>query len=289
MRFLGPLALLLTLAASPCLAGPYTPPAAWNPNQGVLTACYDHTGALVDCGGGNTSGSASNASSGVAPTATNVPTVAYSYGFNGATWDQLQVDGSKNLKIVIEGPYGSAAPSAGLSVTLDTTSETHLANIDTQTGGAIPSGTNLIGKVGIDQTTPGTTNEVSVSGQSDPCFAATKLQADFEGTSSNSQVIAATSGKKAYVCSVDLVTSLASNISFIEGTGTNTCTGGSLSADYLNTGTTAANGAAFAANGGVARGDGNGTLFFNNTANQNTCVLLTGSPQVNIHVTYVQK
>lgn len=47
------------------------------------------------------SGSTSNASSGVATSATNVPTVSYNYGFNGTTWDQLQVDGSKFLKVVL--------------------------------------------------------------------------------------------------------------------------------------------------------------------------------------------
>ena len=48
------------------------------------------------CGAG---GSTSNASSGVATSSTNGPTVSYNYGFNGTTWDQLQVDGSKYLKI----------------------------------------------------------------------------------------------------------------------------------------------------------------------------------------------
>lgn len=44
------------------------------------------------------SGTASNAGSGVGTTSTNLPTVSYNYGFNGTTWDQLQVDASKNLK-----------------------------------------------------------------------------------------------------------------------------------------------------------------------------------------------
>lgn len=48
------------------------------------------------------SGSTSNASSGVATSSTNVPTVAYNYGFNGTTWDQLQVDASKFLKVVVQ-------------------------------------------------------------------------------------------------------------------------------------------------------------------------------------------
>lgn len=58
------------------------------------------------------SGSTSNASSGVATSATNVPTVSYNYGFNGTTWDQLQVDANKNLKVTT-GP--SAATTSGLT------------------------------------------------------------------------------------------------------------------------------------------------------------------------------
>lgn len=45
------------------------------------------------------SGSTSNATSGVATSATNVPVVGYNYGFNGTTWDQLQVDSNKNLLV----------------------------------------------------------------------------------------------------------------------------------------------------------------------------------------------
>lgn len=45
----------------------------------------------------NVSGTTSNATSGVATSATNMPVVSYNYGFNGTTWDQLQVDTNKNL------------------------------------------------------------------------------------------------------------------------------------------------------------------------------------------------
>lgn len=42
------------------------------------------------------------------------------------------------------------------------TANASLATIATNTGAATPAGTNIIGKVGIDQTTPGTTNGVQV-------------------------------------------------------------------------------------------------------------------------------
>lgn len=65
---------------------------------------------VVGCAGGTTS----NASSGVATTSTNGASVAYNYAFNGATWDQLQDDGSKNLKVVVNAalPAGSNAIGA---------------------------------------------------------------------------------------------------------------------------------------------------------------------------------
>jgi hypothetical protein len=46
-------------------------------------------------------GTTSNASSAVATSATNQATVAYNYAFNGTTWDQIQDDANKNLKIVV--------------------------------------------------------------------------------------------------------------------------------------------------------------------------------------------
>src|ERR1017187_8829855 len=60
------------------------------------------TTALVD-GSGNqitsfgATGSTSNASDAVATSSTNVAGVSYNYGFNGTTWDRLQVDASRRL------------------------------------------------------------------------------------------------------------------------------------------------------------------------------------------------
>lgn len=53
----------------------------------------------VNCVVGCAGGTASNASSGVATSSTNGTSNAWNYGFNGTTWDQLQVDGSKYLKV----------------------------------------------------------------------------------------------------------------------------------------------------------------------------------------------
>ena len=62
---------------------------------------------VVGCSGGTTS----NASSGVATSSTNGTQVAFGYAFNGTTWDQLQDDASKNLKVIVNAalPAGSNA------------------------------------------------------------------------------------------------------------------------------------------------------------------------------------
>lgn len=137
------------------------------------------------------------------------------------------------------------------------------------------------------------TNPLPVTlGLGDPCASgATKSFADFESTSSGGSIITAAAGKKAYICSVAILTSAAANVSLIEGTGSSVCTGGVTAGVFLNTGVTAANGAAFGANGGVSLGGGGAAIAANATANQNICVAFTtgNSPQVNVHVSYVQQ
>lgn len=153
--------------------------------------------------------------------------------------------------------------------------------------GNIPSGTTAP----ATQNTAGQVCGAATFSAADPCFASAKLQADFESGSSGGSIITAASAKKSYVCSVSVITSTAANVSLIEGTGSSVCTGGTPAGDFLNTGVTAANGASFAANGGINAGGANATVFANATANQNTCVLFTttNTPQVNVHVTYVQR
>ena len=68
-------------------------PVAWGsaPSGNVI-------GANVDCVAGCSGGTASNAT-GVGTSSTNGQTLSFLYAFNGTTWDQLQDDGSKNLKV----------------------------------------------------------------------------------------------------------------------------------------------------------------------------------------------
>jgi hypothetical protein len=68
----------------------------------------------VNCVVGCAGGTASNASSGVATSSTNGKTNAWLYGFNGTTWDQLQVDGSKNLKVLATGSGSAGTAASGV-------------------------------------------------------------------------------------------------------------------------------------------------------------------------------
>jgi hypothetical protein len=67
-------------------------------------------------------GTSSNASSGVATGSVSISGVSYNYAFNGTTWDQLQDDASKNLKV---GPQYSGDsivnPSANFTRPANTT------------------------------------------------------------------------------------------------------------------------------------------------------------------------
>ena len=64
-------------------------------------------------GGGGSGAIVSNASDAVATTSTNQAVASYGYGFNGTTWDRLQVDASKNLKVAIQGTPNVNATISG--------------------------------------------------------------------------------------------------------------------------------------------------------------------------------
>lgn len=125
----------------------------------------------------------------------------------------------------------------------------------------------------------------------DPCMFKPKLFADFESPTSGGQLVAGTSGKKTYICGIAGFVSAATNISLLEGTGSSVCTGGTPAAVFFNTSTTAANGAALPANGGLTFGNGGGELAATATNADNLCVVFTttNTPQVNLHVAYVQQ
>ena len=74
-----------------------------------MTSAGDVKVSIDNCVSGVCPANVSNASSGVATSTTNSPVVSYLFGFNGTTWDQLQVDGSKYLKVNCTNCSGSVS------------------------------------------------------------------------------------------------------------------------------------------------------------------------------------
>ena len=79
------------------------------------------------------------------------------------TIDSIDI-GDVNIKEFPAGNLGQQLKAASLSVApaTDITDATYIG--DVKFGEELPAGTQLVGKVGIDQTTPGTTNLVNVNG-----------------------------------------------------------------------------------------------------------------------------
>ena len=122
----------------------------------------------------------------------------------------------------------------------------------------------------------------------DPCTWKAKSYAPVSITGST-QIVTGTGGLKTYLCSYHVVTATAQNIALVEGTGS-TC---ATNIYGLAGGTTAATGWNFAANSGIARGDGNATVAYGsadaNATAANICLLLSGSGQVSGAIAYVQQ
>lgn len=245
--------------------------------------------AIVDASGTQITSFGSSAS--VAATGGAVPTSANYVGINvggtltgwtgavtqSGTWNITNVSGTVSL------------PTGASSATNQSTIISSLATIATNTGAAIPAGTALIGKVGIDQTTPGTTNAVSVQYGStalvaDPCQSVVKISFPISQATST-QLFAGTSAKKTYICSLMLIAADAENVSLVAGTGSVCATG--IAA--VIGGTTAAAGPNLASNGGFAWGNGAATIAAGVTNADNICLLQSASGRVAGVLTYVQQ
>jgi hypothetical protein len=214
------------------------------------------------------------------------------------------------------GSIASGAIVSGADVTEGTTAETTvyagsggctvvacLKGIYSGVTGAIPAGTALIGKVGIDQTTPGTTNGVqvnaalpagsnviggvTVSAQADPCFASAKTNLAINGNSTSStQLIALSGSTTIYICSLSLIAAGATTVAFTTGTGTACVTNNA--AVIGSTTANIANSISLAANGGLTLGSGVGTIA-KGVASSEFCMILGSSVYVAGNLTYVQQ
>jgi hypothetical protein len=118
----------------------------------------------------------------------------------------------------------------------------------------------------------------------DPCKARAKLFASISQTG-NTQLVAGTASRKIYVCSIHVVAAVATNIAVVEGTGT-VCGTGAAGVTGFG-GATAATGWNFAANGGIALGNGDSALGAEGTSGDNLCIFNSGSGQVSGGISYV--
>jgi len=179
-----------------------------------------------------------------------------------------------------------------------TTKRAQIMDVDT-TGNAlysaitapIPAGTNIIGKVGIDQTTPGTTNGVQVnaalptgtntignvgadpsSGKATPTEAFLALPA-----TTTTQIIALSGSTKTYITSAVVLAGGTVNVTFKYGTGSN-----------CGTGTTTLNGPwPLTAQAGFSKGSGLGAVMIV-PAGQALCITTDASVSGGVDLTYQQ-
>jgi hypothetical protein len=236
----------------------------------------------------------------------------------------IQLDANGNLLVNVKagGAGGGAVTAAdGAIVNLGSLADTAwvsgngtltaiLKNIANGVAGSIPAGSAIIGKVGIDQTTPGTTNGVSVtnanangqatmansspvvlaSNQSvaDPCTfqAKTNLAINQNGTSSV-QLVALSGATSIYICSLALMTnSTATTVAFTTGTGTACVTGNA--AVIGSTTANIADSINLIAGAGLTYGNGAGTIA-KGAASSELCMILGSNVFVSGNLTYVQQ
>jgi hypothetical protein len=118
----------------------------------------------------------------------------------------------------------------------------------------------------------------------DPCRGLTKFYASISQTA-NTQVVAGTASKRIFVCSIHVVAAVATNVAVVEGTGS-VCATSTAGVSGFG-GATAATGWNFAANGGIALGNGDSSLGAEGTSGDNLCIFNSGSGQVSGGISYV--
>jgi len=163
-----------------------------------------------------------------------------------------------------------------------------------QVNAALPSGSNLIGKTGIDQTTPGTTNNVALSygavaAVGDPCQTAAKSFLPITATTSLVKVIATgVSAKKIFICQLLLTVTAADNVAVFEATTGTTCATSPVAVYGAGTSVaTAANGFPFPANGGVSLGNGGNMVGQTTVNNNDLCIGTSAATPLTGGITYV--
>ena len=116
----------------------------------------------------------------------------------------------------------------------------------------------------------------------DPCTSTAKVYVSISQTT-GTQLFTGTASNRTYVCSIHVVSATAQNIALVAGTGTVCAT----STVGLMGGSTAATGWNFAANGGLAIGNGAGAIAKSTVNADNICILMSSTGQLSGNISYV--
>lgn len=201
-----------------------------------------------------------------------VGTVTANAGSGTFSINQAQVSGSSVATAATGIAKVGVTDGSGNAIT----STTNALDVNVKSSGLSNQTVNYVQKAG--------TNVVA-----DPCETNTKSYFDISITT-NTQIIAGTSAKKTYICSIAL-TAPNTNVALVEGTGSVCATG----IHGVGGGTTAATGLFQFANAtipGVGLVMGNGAMTIlqaGNAAADNVCLLVSAANQVSGQIQYVQQ
>lgn len=101
-------------------------------------------------------------------------------------------------------------------------------------------------------------------------------------TATTTLLVTGVSGRHVRITSLDISTAAANNVALISGTGA-TCGTGTTG---MNGGTTAASGWNFAANGGIVKGVGFGTVYRTTATGDSVCVITSAATQLSGNIGY---
>lgn len=252
---------------------------AVSPNGGQATSALQTTGntslgtIATNSGTQATAANQTTGNTSAATTATNTGTTATNTGTTATNTGTTATNtGTTATALGAPGDTACASDNGTCSaIALIKRTNQNVTTLNTTAAAAVAAGTNRIGYT-----------------SDDPCAQLTKLGASINLTASG-QVITGTASVKTYVCSIDVTSATAQNIALVEGTGTVCAT----NIFGLAGGTTAATGWNLAANGGLTKGSGNGTVFSPsadaNAAAANVCLLSSSTGQISGQITYVKQ
>jgi adhesin/invasin len=153
----------------------------------------------------------------------NTGVTATSITTNGFTWWSVPVAGSQSIRARVSSYSAGTITITGHAVPVAYSS--NYANSNVLTLPATPAGTNLIGKVGVDQTTPGTTNAVAPVAINSAGTYVNDIVCDKAvfydaSTSGSTQLVAISGSTHVYVCGYEMFAAGTVNLSLTAGTGT---------------------------------------------------------------------